>query len=114
MGYGAYPLGEGVCVCMCRTTVGRCLPTPNRTAPQQGVVWVCCRVLWKWLISLLTHVLLLHVLCLATLVAPACLQSDGRQFVSANVPVSLDHTKAYYEARGLTPGNPYYISAVGK
>lgn len=44
----------------------------------------------------------------------AIYNSAGSQFVSANVPVSPDHTKAYYEARGLTPGNPYYISATGR
>ena len=40
-------------------------------------------------------------------------QSEGKQFVSANVDVALDHAKATYEAKGLQPGNKYYISANG-
>jgi hypothetical protein len=42
------------------------------------------------------------------------MQSEGKQFISANVPVEAGHTSASYEAKGLTPGSNYYISAVGK
>ncbi len=46
--------------------------------------------------------------------APVCMQSDGRQFVSALVDVDPAHSKAGYEAKGLQPGNKYYISVTGK
>jgi hypothetical protein len=69
----------------------------------------------------LLHLRLLVLMPLSLLAAPvaaaaaaALLQESGKQFISANVPVELSHTKGYFEARALTPGNKYFISVVGK